>query len=648
MIKLLYFPFILLFILISTTTYAQPCSSNGGLGEDPCTPIPLTVNSSCAFTEARTNGCGNFGNPSSCNSGTKPDVWGVFTTTTVMNITVRHNSDNKDMTLHVFTLSGSCSVFTNLTQVACSDNIIGLSGNEDVVLPSLAAGTYYVRAEAKLNNGSNGDGFCVFGTIPGASTADYPWPGLDLGTVTCPGTTSASGNTTGANIDCGISDVGDHIYEFTLGTNADLTIDVCSASWDTELHLFSLLNGNCNAGPIETDNDDCGLQSTISIPCLPAGTYVAVVEGDVGDEGAYTLNITTSNCGCVLSKQDCIGGTSVCNNTPFSGNSSGFSNQELNSSNNGCLTDERQSSWYFFEASSSGNIEFTISPSNVGDDYDFAVWGPFPSGSTPSSICPPSDQPLRCSYSSLSGNTGLLNGATDNTEGAGGDKFVEDIVATAGDVYILLIDNYSTSSQPFDLNWNLSNGASLDCTPLPIDLLTFNGLPFDGYNKLFWSTSSEINNEFFIVEKSLNGTTFKEIGKVNGSGNSSQIINYEFFDENPYKNISYYRLKQIDYNGQHAYSNTIAIKQSVGADAIIFPNPTNNNLNLNIISQESANYNVSIISLSKIIFSESIFVEKGNHIVQLDAFKKLSQGLYFVQIQDEKGNTIKIDKIVKN
>ncbi|MCW8940218.1 MAG: CUB domain-containing protein, partial [Flavobacteriales bacterium] len=196
---------------------------------------------------------------------------------------------------------------------------------------------------------------------------------------------------------------------------------------------------------------------------------------------------------------NCLGGTTICSDNTFSGNSSGYGVQELNASNRGCLADdENQSSWYFFQATTAGTIEFTISPSNTSDDYDFAVWGPYPSTSTPGDICPPSTTPLRCSYSDDLGDTGLQSGAGDNSEGSFGDSWVNPINMNVGDVYILLIDNWSASGDPFDLNINLTNGASLDCVPLPIELMSFTVEAKEVDNELQWQTMAEINNDYFV------------------------------------------------------------------------------------------------------------------------------------------------------
>lgn len=133
---------------------------------------------------------------------------------------------------------------------------------------------------------------------------DGAWPGQDLGTISCPNTVSVSGNTTGANSDCTVSSAGDHIYQFTIVGPLDITITTCnSADYDTELHLFNLANGNCNAGAIATNDDSgcIGNRSTITQTGLASGSYAVIVEGWNANEGNYQLDITLSNCPSVIS-----------------------------------------------------------------------------------------------------------------------------------------------------------------------------------------------------------------------------------------------------------------------------------------------------------------------------------------------------------
>lgn len=94
---------------------------------------------------------------------------------------------------------------------------------------------------------------------------------------------------------------------------------------------------------------------------------------------------------------------------------------------------------------------------------------------------------------------------------------------------------------------------------LPIELLSFNGVSNKGYNSLYWSTASETNNDYFSVEKTLDGNNYSVVGVVNGAGNSQILNNYELKDFSVEKVINYYRLKQTDINGNYKYSDIISI-----------------------------------------------------------------------------------------
>jgi len=96
-------------------------------------------------------------------------------------------------------------------------------------------------------------------------------------------------------------------------------------------------------------------------------------------------------------------------------------------------------------------------------------------------------------------------------------------------------------------------------TALPVELLLFNAEAKEKHVDLIWTTASEINNSHFIIERSKNTIQTEEVARVNGSGNSTTIKNYSSKDENPMEGISYYRLKQVDYNGDFSYSDWVAV-----------------------------------------------------------------------------------------
>lgn len=130
---------------------------------------------------------------------------------------------------------------------------------------------------------------------------DAAWPGNDVGALTCSGSPySYTGNTSGANVDCGVSDAGDHIYQFTIDVDADVEISLCNAGtdFDTQMYLFNLSNGDCDSGDIDYNDDGsgCGTESKLIETGLAAGTYVIVIEGWSSNEGNYELSIALSNC----------------------------------------------------------------------------------------------------------------------------------------------------------------------------------------------------------------------------------------------------------------------------------------------------------------------------------------------------------------
>jgi len=115
-------------------------------------------------------------------------------------------------------------------------------------------------------------------------------------------------------------------------------------------------------------------------------------------------------------------------------------------------------------------------------------------------------------------------------------------------------------------------------SPLPITLVYFEAKVNDNKKvELSWKTATEINTDYFSVERSKDGKQFGEIGKLRGSGNSSEPHSYTLVDNDPLPGISYYRLHQVDLDGQSVYSRLVAI--SLNDNEVdsphVFPNPLN-------------------------------------------------------------------------
>ncbi|MBE9469145.1 MAG: T9SS type A sorting domain-containing protein [Bacteroidetes bacterium] len=131
-------------------------------------------------------------------------------------------------------------------------------------------------------------------------------------------------------------------------------------------------------------------------------------------------------------------------------------------------------------------------------------------------------------------------------------------------------------------------GLNINSGPLPIELLTFEVGTEESGVYLIWQTASENNNDFFTVERSVNGIEWEEIQKKQGAGKSNMILTYTAFDDNPYQGLSYYRLKQTDFDSQYSLSKikTVFFDKSTNEQIKIFPNPSKNRVTISASEEE--------------------------------------------------------------
>ncbi|MFT3886219.1 MAG: hypothetical protein QM724_12565 [Flavobacteriales bacterium] len=341
---------------------------------------------------------------------------------------------------------------------------------------------------------------------------------------------------------------------------------------------------------------------------------------------------SVANCTAPSSlSQECNGGSTVCGSAGISNGVVGFgAAQDLSSDNRGCLArGERQGTWYLFSPSVGGTFGFTITPTD-NTDYDFALWGP-----NTSVQCPPSTAPLRCSYAAPSGGnylTGCGNGAIDFSEGAGGDGWVAPFNAQAGDIFILYVDNYERNGQQFSLTWSLSPGSSLDCTTLPVELLsieaTVNGTSVD----VTWATATERNSDRFEVERSADNERFAAIGEVAAAGDTQHRSDYLFTDLAPVNGANYYRLRQVDRDGSYKFS-PVAVTV-FGRDMerpVLFPNPASDVLNVGLRVPMDGAYIWQVLDpTGRVVLEQTASLSRGQRTLQFPV-DRLGAGSYYLR-----------------
>ncbi len=179
------------------------------------------------------------------------------------------------------------------------------------------------------------------------------------------------------------------------------------------------------------------------------------------------------------------------------------------------------------------------------------------------------------------------------------------------------------------------------CAVLPIGLLSFAGRD-DGVNNLLqWTTTSEVNNDYFIIEQGGDGNNFEAIGKVKGAGNTNS--KYSFIDKNPLRGINYYRLKQVDYDGNFTYSKAISINnhQINKSTVSIYPIPSDKELNYEFYSEENSMINISVMDLlGNIVVQEQTKAKRGINKSEID-IERLPDGMYFLNVNNTQTKFIK-------
>ncbi|WP_281613455.1 T9SS type A sorting domain-containing protein [Flammeovirga sp. SubArs3] len=172
-----------------------------------------------------------------------------------------------------------------------------------------------------------------------------------------------------------------------------------------------------------------------------------------------------------------------------------------------------------------------------------------------------------------------------------------------------------------------------ELTDLPITLASFEAeITEDNIVVLQWITASEINNDHFVIEKQKAGSkSWTEVGTVLGAGQSQHQINYTLRDTKPLSGKSYYRLRQVDFDGQSSTYGPLAIfNQEASSRVSIYPNPTQNVLTIEqegIIAKQ-----ITFVDLSGKIVSNSIqVVQQNDFFVQLN-IHNLHPGVYLIKI----------------
>jgi hypothetical protein len=200
------------------------------------------------------------------------------------------------------------------------------------------------------------------------------------------------------------------------------------------------------------------------------------------------------------------------------------------------------------------------------------------------------------------------------------------------------ISNFS----PFSLSSSTSEN------PLPITLIDFSATAVNDEVLVNWSTASETNNDYFAVESSFDAVVFNEVGRVKGSGNSNSILNYSLTDAQPLQGISYYRLKQVDFNGAYTYTDVQVVNRPTlwQNEVVVSPNPVTEVASLLIDPLVYAKPTIELRDIQgRLVKSYGMVEVRAFEQTKLN-MQDVPAGLYFVYVQ-ENGRVV-TSRIIRN
>ncbi len=164
---------------------------------------------------------------------------------------------------------------------------------------------------------------------------------------------------------------------------------------------------------------------------------------------------------------------------------------------------------------------------------------------------------------------------------------------------------------------------------LPVDLLYFRAEPQVDHIRLVWETASELNADYFQIEKSTDGLNFDELNRIPAAGNSTERIRYELRDEKPHLGKSYYRLKQADTDGAVRVFSIVLVDFTGLRSSIVYPSPWANGNDLTLELNFNPQYPLEVVlhDLSGRVVDRALLHERSaTWPVKLDA------GVYVVRI----------------
>lgn len=180
------------------------------------------------------------------------------------------------------------------------------------------------------------------------------------------------------------------------------------------------------------------------------------------------------------------------------------------------------------------------------------------------------------------------------------------------------------------------------CQTLPVELVSFICEELDSKILLTWHTASETQNDYFLVQHSTDGISFRELARIPGAGNSQVENSYEYPHETPSPGTNYYRLKQVDFDGRFEYSHIVSVTIERSADTVrVYPNPFSEEIQVELNAGDVLPSPARLYdAIGRVVWQGKLF--SG---AQLLEFPALPAGVFW--LETELGNRTERVRLVK-
>lgn len=478
--------------------------------------------------------------------------------------------------------------------------------------------------------GGGGGGDCSPGTEPytltisaGADPNDISW------FITLDGATVAGGGAPITNTLC----LADGCYYFFMfddeadtweGASYTLSDEIGTVLYSgtltelvTDTALFNIGSLDCSSSnPDITTGEGCGIES----PSSDCSTAACICD-------PYTFQMSPSGSGVVYE-------------IPSPGSVSNPSYSPVNPSpwggaDYGCLlAGELNSNWMMFTIANDGLLEFAIGAGGQqAGFYDWEMWE-YDGVSTCSSIANNTLGPVRCVWNAVSfGGTGI-----SNVVPAGGNagNYGPGLAVTAGQQFIICLSNWSYANASVTIDF--TGTAQIECSLLlPVDILNFSAHQHEQHADLFWNTTNEKDVVDYVVQHSVDGVQWENIGHLTPDFNQQLFHSYTFEHSRPSVGENYYQLKEIDFNGGYSFSEKRLVNFQLNGGFEVYPNPAASSVQL-VISEDCLNHQLEVFDARGLLVSTL----QLSAISQSIDVSNWSEGVYLFRINGNAGESLRL------